>query len=381
MYIREWDEFWWRNITGPQKAVSEVATALSSNSNVVLVVPADLPWRHSMRSAIEEQFRNELGSSNTIITQIDAADDCPADVDPGRFLLQRFAKDDIGRNYRERSGATLQTYMIQNKVLWNSIIWIKGLDKEQTKKWLKFCQGYKGKSIEDGLFVLETHTQLAPPEVKSLKKIDFEECVREYDLQLFNSFILDAQGSSRDHWKKYISTLAASLCQTDAEVSEQYIQETDFFNEEPLTGIGRIAEYPEFARRGEDPDSTHVLSLWRSGNLEELNKRVWEAQLQVLFPMIEKHRMKIIQELEESIKVCLETHDVLQFGQRISEPFDAEFGALEFMMAKHDEYGMRWLSVPDETVRNRIHLLRACRNNLAHSDCCTVEQVKELMFM
>ena len=58
MYIGEWQYFWWNNVTGPHKAVVGVAEALLSNSTVILKVPADLPWRRPMRSAIEEQIRN-----------------------------------------------------------------------------------------------------------------------------------------------------------------------------------------------------------------------------------------------------------------------------------------------------------------------------------
>ena len=88
MYFCEWQDFWWNNITGPRKAGDGVAEALLSNSTVILMVPADLPWRRPMRSAIEEQIRNN--------------------------------------------------------VLKDTIIWIKGVDKAQTSKWLKFCQGYPG---------------------------------------------------------------------------------------------------------------------------------------------------------------------------------------------------------------------------------------------
>ena len=195
MYIGEWQDFWWNNITGPRKAVDGVAEALLSNSTVILMVPADLPWRRPMRSAIEEQIRNMSGSGNTIITQIDVADECTPDDDPGRYLLKRFAKSDVFRSYREKSNVSIQNYMIRNNVLKDTIIWIKGVDKAQTSKWLKFCQGYPGSSMEDGLFVLEVHDQCNPVEAKNIQTIVFDACVREYDLQLFNSFVLDEQST------------------------------------------------------------------------------------------------------------------------------------------------------------------------------------------
>lgn len=379
MYIGEWQDFWWNNITGPHKAVVGVAEALLSNSTVILKVPADLPWRRPMRSAIEEQIRNMSGSGNTIITQIDVADECSPDDDPGRYLLKRFAKSDVCRSYREKSGVSIQDYMIRSSVLKDTIIWIKGIDNGQARKWLKFCQGYKGASIEDGLFVMEVHEQVDLIETKNTQTVVFDDCVREYDLQLFNSFVLDEQYIYNDCWKKYISTVAASLCKTDAEVSESYLRLMDFRNEDPITGVMKIAELPDFARRGEEANSTHVLNLWRKGNTAELSRRVWEAQLQVLFPIIEILRVKIIKELKDSLHECLTAHPIYQFGEQITDPYDLEFGTLVWLMAKQDEHRMRYLYVPDETVRSRICFLKECRNCLAHTDCCTVEQVRELI--
>ena len=49
--------------------------------------------------------------------------------------------------------------------------------------------------MEDGLFVLEVHDQCNPVEAKNIQTIVFDACVREYDLQLFNSFVLDEQST------------------------------------------------------------------------------------------------------------------------------------------------------------------------------------------
>ena len=47
-----WEEFWWNNITGAHVVVSKVADALLENKMVILKVPSDLPWRHSMRLSL-----------------------------------------------------------------------------------------------------------------------------------------------------------------------------------------------------------------------------------------------------------------------------------------------------------------------------------------
>lgn len=378
MYTDEWQELWWHSITGPHRAVTAVAEALLSNSTVILKVPADLPWRRPMRSAIAEHVRSISGSADTIITQLDVADECSPADEPGRYLLGRFAKNDVFHSYREKSGVSIQDYMIRNGVLKDTIIWIKGVDSAQAAKWLKFCQGYKG-SIEDGLFVLEIHEQISLGGARNIQTVFFDTYVREYDLQVFNSFVLDEQNAYSDSWKKYASAVAASLCKTDAEISELYLRLVDLQKDDPIAGIAALAALPDLARRGEDANSTHILSLWRRGDTAELERRVWEAQLQVLFPILEMLRTQIIDELREPLAACLREHPISQFGTPVTDPYDLEFGTLVWLMSKTDEYAMRYLYVPDEALRQRIRFLRDCRNYLAHTSCCSVKQVCELL--
>lgn len=95
-----WEEFWWNNITGPHVVVTNVATALLENKMVVLKVPSDLPWRHSMRGAIHTAFQERTDSSEIVIEPIDIIDDNPENIEPGRFILNRFASSLVSRGYR-----------------------------------------------------------------------------------------------------------------------------------------------------------------------------------------------------------------------------------------------------------------------------------------
>lgn len=91
------------------------------------------------------------------------------------------------------------------------------------------------------------------------------------------------------------------------------------------------------------------------------------------------HRVNIIKHLETDIQRCLQEHPVYQFGVPITDPYDLEFGTLDYLMTKQDENWMRYLYVPDEAMRVRIRFLKECRNSLAHTNCCAVDQVNELM--
>ena len=156
MNSNSWSEFWWANITGAHLVISKIVEALTENCTVIIDIPVDLPWRHQMRSSAEDEFRKLSGISDTIIEVVDATDDVPVDVAPGRFLLDRFAQNKEVRNgYRERSQRSIQEYIIENTVLKNRIIWVKGMLNSQVSDWLSFCRDYNSNNEENGLFVLE----------------------------------------------------------------------------------------------------------------------------------------------------------------------------------------------------------------------------------
>ena len=149
--------------------------------------------------AVERWYRQHVE-----YREVDIVDDNPEDLEPGRFLLQKYASSAVSRGYREKSKVSIQDYIAQKDVIKNRILWIKGLDGPSAKTWIKFCNGFTPKTATEGLFVLEIHGKVEPPDSQFIEYIDFSECVSNYDVQLFNRFVLDedeeiAYGS--DIWK------------------------------------------------------------------------------------------------------------------------------------------------------------------------------------
>lgn len=383
MINMSWEEFWWNNITGAHAVVSKVADALLENKMVILKVPSDLPWRYSMRSSIHTAFQERTDARDVVIEDIDVVDDNPDDLEPGRFLLQKYASSAVCRGYREKSKVNIQDYIAQKDVIKNRILWIKGLEGKIANEWIEFCKDYAPKTATEGLFVLEIHGKVNSPDRRFIECIDFSECVSDYDVQLFNSFVLDedeeiAYGS--DIWKKYISAIAAMVCDVDAEVSELLLREVDFRQESAIDGIARISEMDEFSRRGTEAGSNHVLWLYRNRKTAELNYRIWAAQVQVLFPVIEMERIGLIEKYQKEIDHALTDSCITQYGEKITDPMEVELGTLCYMMSHRQETDyMYMLYIPDETDRNRIRFLHECRNTIAHVSICNPEQVRKLL--
>lgn len=374
-----WEEFWWNSITGPNVVVNNVANALLANKMVVLKVPSDLPWRHSMRSAIHTAFKGKSDYHDIVIESIDVCDDNPNALEPGKFILKRYASSAIQKGYREKSRYTIQEYISVKNVIKNRIIWIKGLSAEDSKKWVCFCQGFADRTAEEGLFVLEIHDDVVVSESTNMRVIGFSECVNDYDCQLFNSFLLDGLNSYNNNWNRYISTCAAKVCSIDAEISEMLIRLTDFKNDSPLEGIKRIVELPDFTRRGKGSNSNHVLWNYRNGNFDEIEHRIWAAQVNVLFPIIELERFALVQRYREIINQVISDEQVYQYGEILHDAVDVELGTLCHLMSKRNDDGLYTLYIPKEEDRERIRFLHDCRNELAHVSCCTPEQICKLL--
>ena len=374
-----WDEFWWNNITGARTIVEQVAMSLMENKIVALKVPSDLPWRHSMRSEIQTAFNERSDVRGIIIESVDAVDDGLDAVEPGQFILQRYALPSVRTGYRAKARKTIQSYLSECHVLHNRIIWVKGLGGQTARKWAQFCRGFAPKTAEEGLFVLEFHGELQLPESKCFAYIDFDQYVSDYDVQLFNSFLLEEERRYSDVWKRYISAAAAVVCGVDAEVSERLLLGTDFHTDTIIEGLQRVADSGDFDLRGMEQSSGHPLWYLRNHRLDELSRRIWTAQIQVLFPMIELERRKLIEKWWASIRDALSMYRVEQFGVVLRDPAEVELGTLSYMMRCKVAADKRMLYVPDEADRQRICFLHNCRNKLAHMNCCTPSEVSTLL--
>lgn len=376
-FYMQWEEFWWSNITGPRTLVAKVAQLLAEKNTVLLHVPSDLPWRQQMRNHVLDLFRRTSESDNVIIRLIDACDDYALHQEPGRFLLEEYADPTVQNGYRARGGFSLQDYIQQQAVLKDSVVWVKGLDAARAKEWLQFCKGYHAETLKDGVFVLEMQDEPITLDTKRIKTVSFEKQVSKYDVQLFSSFILNEGQTYSADWKRYIASLVANLCDWDAEIAELVLRMTDFRHEEPDPVLEEIAALPDFSRRG--ADESHILAFTRREDKAELERRIWAAQLEVLFPVIEAQRLEIIDLLEGPLYECLQTCGIRQYGETLQNPRDMELGTLCYLMAHRRPNGFFELYVPNEELRARILFLRECRNKLAHGNRCTPAEIELLL--
>jgi hypothetical protein len=385
----EWSEFWWTSITGPRNLCDAVSRALHNKSSVCLVVPDDLPWRDEMRASIETGMHQMPDMESFYVEFIDVEDECPDIADVGRYLMERYALPEIAAGYRGRE--KIQKYILDKQVLDNRVLWIKGMNAAQEKRWLQFCRDYVPARDLDGRFVLEARWTDRESERRNLAVIRYGDTIKRYDLTLFNSIYLNREkGTYSAIWQQYAAVMCALLCSTDAETSQAFMETCDFATEEPIVGMQKIAEEGAYLRRGESNDQ-HILSLVRKENMSVIDTQIWKAQLQVLFPLLEIERVSFVSYYHQQIQEALgeRYYDfktgrpqlIYQFGDVINDPDDAELGTIYRMtkLKRDADTSQYLLYIPDEKSRSRIELLHDLRNALAHGEPCAISKVAEFI--
>lgn len=353
-------------------------------------MPDDLPWRKQMRSSAECLLREN--DSDLLITYIDCKTDCPDVSDIPEYLLERFAYPDIRSGYRASSGLTIYKYILQNNVLKNRVIWLKGMDKRQIGEWYTFCRNYQPSTRYDGLFVIEAYDDVPFTSATNIGQIQYHEFVSYNDALLFNSMVASSTSCSTE-WKQYMAVVSSLLCNCDVELSQLIIRETDFTKIEPIESLKNIAatSYFERRRQASNLDASHPFSLLRCGKFDVLSTQLWKAQLQTLFSLIELERIAFIDKYKAEIEEALATqfwdnkkgraYRVTQAGEYITDAYDAEIGTLYRLnhLRKVGDLSCYLFFLPNENDRNYLSLLHDIRNSLAHIETCPVEKVYQLL--
>ena len=376
--MQESSQIWWQEITGPKTFVSNVTERLLEAS-VIVKVPDDLPWRHEMRQEIQSELREQYDYAEISIIPIDAEEDVEENTEIDAFILERFALGDVARQYRKKSGKSITQYIVQKNVLQNDVLWVKGITEKTIKPWMDFLLAFNACCPKNGRIVLEIRDSIQYVKQNTIEEIDYSSYISDNNLQLFNSILLDRMPTISEVLKRYLSALAAGLCETDAEIAEYFLNEYAQQTADPIRVLEAIAQDPDYSRRGAADGSSHILSLVRHKCTSQIERRIWKAQLQVLFPVVEAERINLIERIKHDLTAMISVREIRQYGESIVNPYDFEWGTLFYAMKLtniNEEYYLKSLS---KAEREEIRRIRDYRNNLAHGDCCTVTQVSEIL--
>lgn len=323
MILDDITSFWWENITGPQMLVDKITVCLSDGKNVVLQTDVGFPWREQMRDFVAhrlEQVRLHSLVWKGEKTQVQIV---PALLDQ----LYRNGFASCPMDYKNQL-----MYLYNEGVFANSVVWIVLEDNYNLTALLRFLSDYRGKGmVQHGAFVLETAEEHGMSMAGRSAVLRCSDYIRSGDLLLYASILADSV-CGKSELKGYMAYAATNLAGQDAELIHEIIQKIDFEREDPGEALSRMWDEGSLPCPNRRPDS------------RELQMRIWKAQLQSVFALIEMERLQIADKYGDIIEWALSTEYwepkrdkvgfIRQHGDGVESASDVELGTLVRMMDK-----------------------------------------------
>ncbi|MDO4339540.1 MAG: hypothetical protein Q4C91_15860 [Eubacteriales bacterium] len=339
------DQIWWKQISRASHFIRNTANAALDGKNIILSFPEFIPWQNTMYEIIEGILHTENPEYRLVFHE------CPAG-DIGEFLLKEYCKREKRASYR--FGMSYAAFLAKSEdiVLNTRYLWIKNVSGKKLEEWARFILDYNKnlpKHKSPAIFILETHSAgIRPPKIKGIRYISFDDNVDSYDKFTFCA-LASTDTDVKGYLRPYLADLVSTVCKDDIELCAACIQHWRDFLENPLQTLKRIAK-----QEVHSDGSSFCLDLKQ----ETVEKSIWEGQIKLLFPIVEKYRSKFIKRHYAEINKALPVQT--SYGDFIKNPLDVELGCIIQMV------GNKYITLNDSEY-TQLDNFRHARNDLAHS--------------
>lgn len=334
-----------------------VADDILNNKNLILSFPKSIPWRDTMYEMIDGILRRENPEYRLVFN------DCPTN-NVGQFLLEEYCKKEKRASYRY--GISYAAFLAQSEgiVLNSRYVWIKNVSAEKLDEWCEFITDYiknLPKNKAHAVFILETSDSHSRPKaIKGLNCLSFNESINSYDKFTFCA-LASTDIDIKSYLRPYLAELVSTVCKDDIELCSFCIEAWKDFLSDPY----RTLEYIIRTKRHSD-DTPFDIDM----NRTVMDSLIWEGQIKLLFPAIERYRSCFVKKHLSSIESVLPIENV--FGEIISNPLDVELGLL-IQLA-----GMKKLSLSNSEYE-MLDQYRHARNDLAHLSVLDFSRVETIL--
>lgn len=351
------DTIWWEQITKASHFIQTVTSSILNHNSIVIDLPVNTPWKDTLYDSIEGILRQ--GNPEYKLT----FRDCPTQ-EAGQFLLEEFCKKEKRNSYRY--GMSYAKFLAQSEdiVLNSRYVWIKGVSGDRLKEWLDFIAEYN-KNLRKGalsaVFILETQEEISKAKkIKGVKYISFDDSINYYDKFAFCALAstgIDIKPGIRP----YVAELVSSVCIDDIELCALCLEHWNDFVRQPYDTLTQI-----IASRAH----SNGTSFSTGYSPETVETRIWEAQIKLLFPVVERYRTSFVKKYLQYVEKALPIETA--YGELIDDPLDIELGAL-FHLAKE-----KMIPLTSKEIC-QLDTFRKIRNYLAHLKTLDFEQVEWLL--
>lgn len=368
--------FW--QLGGPSRFVERIADELREGRNVVVCLPEHAP--HGLARAIKEVMGEGCGCPWHVMSLDGESCHYPAQWLAGRVIPHIPASTIVNANY-----------LANDDIFAGRIIWIQGIDTEAWPAWQDFLAEYshacRAKSLIERTVLcvaIAGRAAIYPPsEDICLVCHRWRGVVDSLDMVLFCSNLLRDSTLPIVHKRVLIAVVAGLALWDPAVALELASAEPDNILEPKviLNEFGRKRGWtPEVVRGGQPrwdigltdtidgEEKIHSAALSLMDSTDEIRRRIWSAEVGVLFPYVEEQRQTILRRLSGLLRVPFAT----RFGEIITDWHDLEIGHIESQIVTHG------LHVTRET-RRMLRQLREIRNCLAHQEAVSRELLADLI--
>lgn len=359
---------WWESITGPKQAIESILYIMGENKIPVITSSFQIPYEDNFYDTALEQLREKNENNDIELIKL-----CASEYNNTEKLETFFLKELVSKNTFDeyRSNIDLEKFMIEKNISNNKLIWIYNVPTDMIDVWIAFVAKFSKKLLAECSIVLQLSYKEYIPKKESIKHLNLNDYITHHDLQLFSNMMLGINNVALNGLKRnYYATLIAHLTQQNAELAFYLIENKEFYEKETLEFIPNIvSDYYEPFVEGSQYD-LGLLAIVNYDKVDEIIKRIWTAQLEVFFPLIQMRTKDIIKICFDDLNDLIKRENITQFGEKLNQPQDVELGTLFYLSPRIE-------SITKELL-TEISFLKCCRNKLAHGEICDFDEIKQL---
>ena len=349
---------WREQISGARKVIDEICADVEKGKNTVLNFSPTTPWIDDFREILAVRL-------SSLFMDKEVKRFSPAECDAGNYMLENYCCKDVRYSYRPPKSVGRFLGECYDLTLGDNVFWVQLEGRKQLEDWIELITDYNN-SINDenkqAYFILEIEDDIDNlKENKYFELYNIGDDIPEYIRYTYASILVSEFGI-KESMVTYLSQLLTSCC-NDIELIPLCTKQYQEFLANPYDTIVHVAQENV---RSDGTKFSFVESC------DVVASKVWEAQLKILFPSVERYRVYIIQKLMKQI------NDKLQF------PYKTNFGDLdspEELELKDLTYaiGIGRLTMNDSKEYKRLSRFHQYRNSLAHGVPLDLNDVKFLL--
>ena len=353
-------QFW--ELPGPATFIEAAVEDLRQGRSVVFCLP---DWHPS---GLHQALRSTLASADGWMwDRIDCANVPNRPID---ILFERYAPDSLPR------AARTVWALDQHSSFWGLLVWLDDLAGATWPQWRQFLTDYASVARQRPRFErcvfcvpLTGVTALSPPADDICISVRrWAGYVDGLDMTMYTSTLLRGN-RLRPVQRRLAISLIAGTALWDPSASERLAQEPIEVQMNPQPVLMDIAR-----ERGWDP-ADDAASGWHRGmsdcfegriqphsamlaiadGTNELNSRIWKAEVSTVLPHLEEQRREVLSRYGRLLKLPF----VTRFGEVITDAFDLELAHIASQLG-------RLAGRVNFRTRRAVERMAAVRNKLAH---------------